>query len=87
MLNALTAVVPIFALVLVGWLVRRVGILGPQATTELNRFVVYLALPALLFDVIANAAWHQLWLPGFIGLHGYRHPALPAHSQAGGRRN
>jgi malonate transporter and related proteins len=66
MLSTLTTVLPIFALIFAGWLVRRLGVLGPHATTELNRFVVYLALPALLFDVIAHAQWTDVWQPGFI---------------------
>jgi hypothetical protein len=66
MLSALTVVFPVFALIFVGWLVRRCGILGSQATTELNRFVVYLALPALLFDIVSHADWADIWKPGFI---------------------
>ncbi|MFT4027968.1 MAG: AEC family transporter [Novosphingobium sp.] len=55
MLSVLLIVLPIFALILAGWGARRIGVLGPHATGELNRFVVYLALPALLFDIISNA--------------------------------
>jgi malonate transporter and related proteins len=70
MLSLLAIVLPIFALILAGWLARRGGALGPHATGELNRFVVYLALPAMLFDVVANADWHALWQPGFIAAFG-----------------
>lgn len=70
MFSTLTVVLPIFALIFAGWLVRRIDVLGPQATTELNRFVVYLALPALLFDIVAHARWSELWQPGFIAVFG-----------------
>ena len=70
MFSTLTVVLPIFALIFAGWVVRRIGVLGPQATTELNRFVVYLALPALLFDIVAHARWSELWQPGFITVFG-----------------
>jgi malonate transporter len=70
MLATIATVVPIFALVLSGWLVRRIGVLGAAATTELNRFVVYLALPALLFDVVAKADLSEIWQPGFIAAFG-----------------
>ena len=70
MLQTLAVVLPIFALIFAGWLARRVGVLGPQATTELNRFVVYLALPALLFDIIAHARWSDIWQPGFVAAFG-----------------
>ena len=62
----LFTVLPIFALVFAGWIARRTGALGPTATREVNRLVVYLALPALLFDIVANAAPDEIWQPGFI---------------------
>jgi malonate transporter and related proteins len=70
MLSTLTVVLPIFALILAGWLTRRIGLLSAHATTELNRFVVYLALPALLFDVMAHTHWDEIWQPGFIAVFG-----------------
>lgn len=70
MLSTLLVVLPIFALILAGWCTRRFGVLGPHATTELNRFVVYLALPTLLFDIVAHSHGAELWLPGFIGAFG-----------------
>lgn len=66
MFSTLAIVLPIFTLIFAGWLARRIGILGPNSTKELNRFVVYLALPALLFDIIGHARWSDLWQPGFI---------------------
>ena len=54
MFSVLTVVLPIFALIFAGWICRRGNILGPLAATEINRFVVYLALPALLFDIVAR---------------------------------
>src|SRR5215470_3774453 len=56
----LNAALPVFALILAGYLAARFGILGPAATDSINRFVVYLALPALLFQVMATIAWHDL---------------------------
>lgn len=70
MLSTVLVVLPIFALIFAGWLTRRIGVLGAAATTELNRFVVFLALPALLFDVTAHAHWSAIWKPGFIGAFG-----------------
>lgn len=70
MLSTLLVVLPIFALILAGWLARRLGVLGPHATSELNRFVVYLALPALLFDIVAHASFADIWQPGFIAAFG-----------------
>lgn len=66
MSSILNVVLPIFALILAGYLCRRSGVLGEAASGELNRFVVWLALPALLFKVTATATWEQIWHPGFI---------------------
>lgn len=65
MLSTLNVVLPIFALIFAGWLARKLKILGENALSEINRFVVYLALPALLFDIIANAKWDSLAQPAF----------------------
>ena len=73
-------VLPIFALILVGWLCRRSNRLGPQAASEVNKLVVWLCLPALLFKVTATATWAEIWQPGFLaaftgGLQGRPLPA------------
>ncbi|WP_404481108.1 AEC family transporter [Novosphingobium sp. BL-52-GroH] len=68
MTSILAIVLPVFALIFAGWLVRRTGVMGPQASSELNRFVVYLALPALLFDIVAGASWRELWQPHFVAV-------------------
>ena len=70
MISTLSVVLPIFAVIFAGWLVRRLDLLGPSATGEINRYVVYLALPALLFDVIAHASGGEIWQPGFIAAFG-----------------
>ena len=67
MFTPLLVILPVFALILAGVIARRSGVLGPHATRELNRFVVWLALPCLLFDIVAHARWSDIWQPGFIG--------------------
>ena len=66
MLSTLFVVLPIFALIAVGFVCRKRRVLGPHSTSELNRFVVYLGLPALLFDIMAHATWPSFDHPGFI---------------------
>lgn len=70
MASTFLIVLPVFALIAAGWSVRRLGVMGPAAAGELNRFVVYLALPALLLDIIAHAKPAEIWQPGFIGTFG-----------------
>src|ERR1700742_4689047 len=66
MLSSLSAVCPVFVVIIAGVACGRLGLLGPTASSELNRFVVYLGLPALLFQVMAEANWPVLWQPGFM---------------------
>ena len=66
MSSVLNVLLPIFALILVGFVCRRTNRLGPDAASEINRMVVWLCLPALLFSVTATATWEQIWHPGFV---------------------
>jgi malonate transporter len=66
----INVLLPIFGLILIGYLCRRGDILGPNAAAELNRFVVWLCLPALLFNSTATASWQQIWHPGFVISYG-----------------
>jgi malonate transporter and related proteins len=70
MLSILSIIAPVFALIACGYATRRIGVLGAPAVSELNRFVVYLALPALLFDVMAHASWSELAQTRFIAAFG-----------------
>lgn len=64
--TVLAVVLPIFALILVGYICRKTNRLGERAASEINRMVVWLCLPALLFKVTATTTWAQIWQPGFI---------------------
>lgn len=56
---------PVFGLILAGYVCRRLQVLGPASATELNRFVVWLALPAMMFQNVAKADWESLLQPAF----------------------
>ena len=66
----LAAVLPIFALILSGYACARLNLLGPAATDSLNLFVVWLALPALLFQAMAQIRPGDLAHWGFLGAFG-----------------
>jgi predicted permease len=66
LLYVFNVVLPVFLLILIGYVGGRTGKLGINASVELNRFVVWLALPAQLFNFAANSGWKTLWQPGFI---------------------
>jgi malonate transporter len=66
----LGAAFPVFALILAGTIAGRYGLLDAAVTNALNRFVVSLALPALLFDVTAHAPLGQVLDWGFVAAFG-----------------
>lgn len=66
MISTFLILLPIFGLILAGYVCRRRGLLGPAAASEVNRLVVWLALPALLFDIMAHTSWQRIWQPGFV---------------------
>ncbi|WP_313378025.1 AEC family transporter [Achromobacter insolitus] len=63
----ITSALPVFALILTGWLAARWRILGPGATDALNRYVVYLSLPALLFRAMTQVDLAHMAHWGFVG--------------------
>ncbi|WP_295706286.1 AEC family transporter [uncultured Brevundimonas sp.] len=67
---AFDVVLPVFALIGLGFLCRRTKVLGPAAVGEINRFVVWLAQPALLFGITANAHWSSYRLDFIVAVGG-----------------
>ncbi|MDP4025254.1 AEC family transporter [Methylobacterium sp. NEAU 140] len=61
----LNAAVPIFALILVGFLCGRFGGFTRESTDSINRFAVYLALPALIFTTMAKITPAEIGQVGF----------------------
>lgn len=66
MLVILNTVFPLFALILVGFLAAKLKVLGADAVTALNKFVVWMALPALMFQAMAQISWDEINQPGYI---------------------
>lgn len=86
--------VPVFALITLGAVLRRTGWLAPEAAAGLNRVVANLALPALLLAKVGTASLDLAWsgrvvlvtclvtaLGTAIVLLGTRLVALPARQQ------
>lgn len=66
-------VLPIFVLILTGWLVVRLGYLKPAVGDALGDFVFRIAVPVLLFRTIAEADFREgspwpLWVAYFSGV-------------------
>src|SRR5258708_542279 len=54
--TAIQTVLPLFGLVSSGYLVARLGLIGPEGTRGIASFVYYLAIPALLFRILAEGS-------------------------------
>ncbi|AUW57192.1 transporter [Sphingobium sp. SCG-1] len=65
MLGNIITILPVFLILLAGFIAGKAGVLGEGAATMLNRFVVWVPLPCLLFEVVATTDWEKLWHPGF----------------------
>jgi malonate transporter and related proteins len=63
----LNSAVPIFALILTGFICGYFGVFDRVATDNLNRFAVYLALPSLMFVAMSKIAPDQVRQFGFVG--------------------
>ncbi len=66
MFDTFLSVLPVFAMILAGYGAARTGILPASANRDLNRFVVWIALPALMFHIVATTDWKQLWNGDFV---------------------
>ena len=66
MTAVLDAVIPVFALIALGSFAAWRGLLDATVTNALNLFVVWLALPAVLFGATAHMTWAEIDQPGFV---------------------
>ena len=58
---SLNATIPIFLLMVLGFIFRKIGLFDEHFITKLNKFVFVVALPALLFDDIGSADFYESW--------------------------
>lgn len=63
----LNSALPIFALILTGFICGHFGVFDRTATDNLNRFAVYLALPSLMFIAMSKITPDQVRQAGFVG--------------------
>ena len=55
MIEIINAIVPVFSIIVAGFIIGKIRFLEQGAATILNRFIFYLTLPALLFHMTATA--------------------------------
>ena len=64
---ALNATIPIFLVIVLGWVLKQIGMLDDHFTAILNRYVFLVALPLMLFKDIATTPIEEVYDPKFIG--------------------
>ncbi len=57
-MNILITIIPIFAVIALGWLARRHGFMPPEFLGHANRLVYYFAIPALIFSAVSKGSLH-----------------------------
>lgn len=65
----LDVVLPVFAIILAGYLCGRFELLGDASSEALNKFVYWVALPALLFRAMVKVDLNLLFDWGFLGAY------------------
>jgi predicted permease len=58
-MEVIVTIVPIFAIIILGWVARKRGFITPEFLEPANRLVYYLSLPALIFNSIAKTKFHE----------------------------
>ena len=56
-MQVVSTIIPIFAVVILGWFARRRGFMPPEFLGPANQLVYYLAIPALIFRAISKASF------------------------------
>lgn len=71
MLEILALTGPIYAIVAIGWLCTRLGLFERADMRVFGKYVINLALPALLFTGIAQRRFEEVLNPVFVAAYGF----------------
>ena len=70
MIEILNAILPVFIVIALGFVIEKKGILGPHAAEGLNKFVAKVSLPILLFYIMSNESISDVlnwkWILGLL---------------------
>ena len=66
-MQILNTIIPIFSVILIGWLARRKGFIPAGFTGPANRLVFYFAIPAMVFAAIAKGSLKTDFNPALLG--------------------
>ena len=57
-MNIVNTIIPIFALIIMGWAAKKKGFMPPEFLAPANRLVYYLAIPAMIFRAISRTDFY-----------------------------
>jgi len=66
MIDIINTIVPVFLVILVGIVIRKLGYLPEAQIGHLNRLVYYVAIPAMIFRALATAAFETQFRLGLL---------------------
>ena len=66
MLNIITALLPIFIVIAFGYAATRAGAFTLEGLTALGRFVISIALPALIFKALSEKRLDEVFIPAYL---------------------
>ena len=58
---SLNATVPIFLLMVLGYVLRKLGVIDDVFASKMNKFVFLVPLPVLLFEDLSTVDFSQVW--------------------------
>ncbi|GBC62056.1 transporter [Desulfonema ishimotonii] len=67
-MEIIITIIPVFAVIGLGWLVQRKGFIPPEFLGPANRLVYYLAIPAMIFRSISKGSLKTDFNPSVLGL-------------------
>lgn len=66
LIYCLNTTMPIFIMMMIGYLFRRFDVISEQFTKEMNSFVFKIALPVLVFEELYQENFSDVWDTGFV---------------------
>lgn len=63
---SLNATLPIFLMMVLGWVFRQMGLMRESFVSDMNRFVFRIALPVLVFSDLASVDFVSVWDTRFV---------------------
>ena len=63
---SLNATVPVFMMIILGMILRRIGWIDQQFASKMNKFVFLVPLPVLVFEDLATLDFNEVWDTKFV---------------------